>query len=703
VWGATGLDTALDWPSQPLERMKLAGIDLGGTFTDIIFADLDTKKVSIYKVPSMPGDPSQALIDGVAALDGGVRNLDFLVHGTTLATNALLTYDGAKVGVITTRGYRDILHIARHQRPLHYSIRQEVPWQDRPLARRRHRSVVSERLGPKGEVIVPLVEEEVRHVARELREAGVEAIVVAFINSYRNPVHEERAQEIVQQECPELFVTTSSSLFPQFREYERFSTAAINAFVGPKVRAYLRRLEDWMDAEGTEAELRLMRSNGGAATSEFAANHPVTLLLSGPAGGVLAAQRIGSALGRNRVISFDMGGTSADIGIITPSGVVEAAARDTWVAGYPVLAPMIDIHTVGAGGGSIAYVDSGGAFRVGPRSAGAEPGPAAYGRGGMDATVTDANLVLGRLVPDHFLGGKMTLEPRLAHEAVTRLAEHLGLGLLDAAAGALTIVNQNMATAIRSRTIQKGHDPREFSLMAFGGAGPLHAVDVARSLDIPEVIVPMYPGLTSAFGLLSADLKYDLIRNEFMLHDDADLDRLNDDFDSLDREARQQLDRDGVGENERTILHAADCRYVGQGYELRVPMPTERLNPDVLDGLWLAFHQLHNDEYGRSFPNNPIELVNIRVVAIGEMPKIPRLSGPREGTRESALVDRRSVYFHDGSGLAAEEAAFYERARLPVGACVEGPAILLQVDSTVVVPPDSMAEVLGTGDLIIKV
>jgi N-methylhydantoinase A len=683
--------------------MKLSGIDVGGTFTDVILVDTDGGEVRIHKVPSTPDDPSRGLIEGVEGLDGGVAELSFLVHGTTLATNALLQHAGAKVGMITTRGYRDILHIARHQRPQHYSIRQEVPWQDRALIRRRYRKVVSERIGPRGEVIAPLDEEAVRRAARELGEAGVEAILIGFINSYRNPEHEQRAREIVLGECPDLFVTTSASLFPQFREYERFSTGAINAFVGPKVRNYLRRIEGWMRDSGGSAELRLMRSNGGVATGEFAADYPASMLLSGPAAGVLAGARIGRANGREKVITFDVGGTSADIGIVTKRGITEAAARDTWIAGYPVLAPMIDIHTVGAGGGSIAYVDAGGAFRVGPRSAGADPGPACYRRGGTEPTVTDANLLLGRLRADYFLGGEMALDVEPARAAFVSLAERLGLDLLETAAGVITLVNQNMATAIRSRTIEKGHDPREFSLVAFGGAGPLHAVEVARSLGIPEVIVPVYPGLTSALGLLSTDLKYDLIRNEFMLDGEADVERLDSHFQELDRQARQQLARDGVAESGMELAHAADCRYVGQGYELRVPISTDRLDADALAQLWRDFHQMHEDEYGRSFPGNAIELVNIRVVAVGEMPKIPSFRGPREGSTDEALVDEQVVRLPgpDG-GLDAHTARFFERTRLPVGATVEGPAILLQVDSTVVVPPEASVEVLETGDLMIR-
>lgn len=684
--------------------MKLAGADVGGTFTDVIVVDTDSKAVRIHKVPSTPEDPSEGLIEGLRSAGDDSMGVDFLAHGTTIATNSLLQYDGAQVGMITTRGYRDILHIARHQRPLHYSIQMEVPWQDRALIRRRNRKVVTERLGPKGEVITPLEEEEVANVARELKEAGVESIVIGFINSYRNPEHEERARSIVEEVYPEAFVTTSASLFPQFREYERFTTAAINGFVGLKVRNYLVHLRERMRKEGVKAELRLMRSNGGVATEEFAARYPATLLLSGPAAGVLAGAHIGNASGRTKLITFDMGGTSADIGIVTPHGIAEATARDTWIAGYPVLIPMIDVYTVGAGGGSVAYIDPGGAFRVGPRSAGARPGPACYGLGGTEATVTDANLVLGRLRADHFLGGAMTVKPELAEKAISNLGSRLGLSTLDAAAGVVTLVNHNMANAIRSRTIQKGHDPRQFTLVAFGGAGPLHAADLARSLDVPEVIVPVYPGITSAMGLLSTDLKYDLIQNEFMLDGEVDLDRLNRDFKRLDAEARAQLKRDGVAEDAVQILHAADCRYVGQGYELRVPMPAGELTSETIKRVWDEFNGLHKEEYGHAFPGNPIELVNIRVVATGHLPKMPEVPPPSAGSLKAAQIDGAEVYFAaNGGGLKAHMARFYERSRLPVGARMTGPAVLLQVDSTTLVPPGASAEVLKTGDLLIRV
>src|SRR5437764_641622 len=556
--------------------MILVGVDVGGTFTDIVLTDTTSRRSYIHKVPTTTDDPSHSMVEGLLDLAGqialDVSRLDHTFHGTTIATNAVLTYDGARTGMITTEHYRDVIHIARHQRPQHYSLMQEVPWQDRPLVQRRFRKVVRERVTPpRGAVEVALDEAATRQAIRELKDAEVEAIAVCFLFSYLNPAHEERVRALIAEEYPEAFVSTSASVFPQFREFERFTTAALNAFVGPKVQRYVRHLESAVTQAGITADLHLMRSNGGVATAQSAAHMPVTLLFSGPAAGVLGGEWIGQLAGRRRLITFDVGGTSADIGIVTERGFVEASARDTRIGGYPVMVPMIDIETIGAGGGSIAYVDTGGAFRVGPRSAGATPGPACYGRGGAEPTVTDAHLFLGRLDAQHFLGGQMPLYPDLAGMAIEGLAGRLGLSREEAAEGIVTIVNSNMANAIRGVTVQKGHDPRECTLVAFGGAGPLHAVEVAESLEIPEVLVPPHPGITSAMGLLTTDLKYDTIRTEFMVSAAVDEDKLNQDVAALEDTVRRQLLSDGLAASKIKIIRAADCRYVGQGYELRVP------------------------------------------------------------------------------------------------------------------------------------
>ncbi|MBI1735785.1 MAG: hydantoinase/oxoprolinase family protein [Candidatus Rokubacteria bacterium] len=686
--------------------MKLVGVDVGGTFTDIVYSDTERDLTLVHKVPTTPGDPSVGVLAGIREL--AQRNgidpaaIDHVFHGTTIATNAVLEGKGARTGMITTRGYRDIIHVARHQRPQHYSIMQEMPWQNRPLVRRRHRKVVSERLSPpRGDVLVPLAEDEVRAAARELRAEGVEAIAVCFLFSYLDPRHEERARRIVQEEFPEAFVTGSAALSPQFRVFERFTTAAMNAFIGPKVRSYVVHLAEGLKGAGLGAELHIMASNGGVATAGMVSDRPVLTLLSGPAAGVLGGAWTGALSGRRRLITFDVGGTSADIGLVVDGAYSEATARDTWIAGYPVLVPMIDIHSIGAGGGSIAWIDQGGAFRVGPRSAGAQPGPAAYARGGTEPTVTDANLVLGRLDRDNFLGGEMTLDVEAARRAIGELARRLALDELEAAEGVLTILNSNMANAIRSRTVQKGIDPRQFSLVAFGGAGPLLGAEVAAMLAIPEVIVPPHPGITSAVGLLTTDLKYDAIRTEFQVQGELDVDRLDRDFRDLQESLARRFGEDGLPVDQVSFARAADLRYVGQGYELRVPIAAGRIDEARLVDAFEAFHRLHEGEYGHSFRQSAIEIVNIRVAGVGRMPKIGRPAVTHGRSLDEARVKTGRCVFRVDGRLQPFETSFYQRRRLPLDEPVAGPAVILQTDSTTVVPPGWSATADRGGNLIL--
>ena len=688
--------------------MYLIGVDVGGTFTDIVFADTESGRTLIHKTPTTKDDPSRGVVAGIGELcrrfDLPREAIDHVLHGTTIGTNAVLEHDGAVTGMITTAGYRDIVHIGRHQRPQHYSIRQEIPWQDRPLVRRRHRLTVAERLAPpRGEELVPLDEAAVREAAGALRAEGVEAIAVCFLFSYLNAAHEKRAQEIVREEFPDCFTSTSAEVAPQFREFERFTTALLNAFVGPRLRDYVARLASCLGGEGFAADLHVMCSNGGVATPATVAKIPVSTLLSGPAAGVLGGAWSGALSRRDRLITFDVGGTSADIGIVVDGRFAEATARDTWIGGYPVLAPMIDIHTIGAGGGSIAYVDSAGAFRVGPRSAGADPGPAAYGRGGIEPTVTDANLVLGRLDPGNFLGGAMRLDPTAARRAIDGLSARLGLGPEETAEGVLTILNANMANAISSRTVQKGLDPRGFALVAFGGAGPLHAAEVARALGIPEVIVPAYPGITSAVGLLTTDLKYDAVRTEFQAGDTIDLDRLDTDLAAMQRELARQLAADGIAPEDTVFERSGDLRYVGQGYELRVPFPEGELDRAALAEIFARFAELHRVEYGHVFEASPIEIVNIRVTGIGRMPKITPPRPASGGSLGEALVKTAQCAFRHNGALQVMATPFYRRDLLPLEQPIAGPAIVLQTDSTTVVPPGTILIAEVGGNLILTI
>ena len=686
--------------------MKLIGVDVGGTFTDVVLTDTTSRQTRIHKVPTTPRDPSAGVLQGIievcAAHGLDRRGINHVLHGTTIATNAVLEQTGAVAGMVTSDGYRDIVHIGRHQRPQHYSIQQEVPWQDRVLVKRRHRKTVRERrIPPAGEVLTPLDEDDVRQAARELKAAGVEAVAVCFLFSYIDPSHEFRAADIIREEFPQAFVTTSASVSPQFREFERFTTATMNAYIGPKVAGYVNTLEHELKRQGVGGDLHIMGSNGGVATAPLVLEKPILTVLSGPAAGVLGGLWSGALSERRDLITFDVGGTSADIGIVRDGMCAEATARDTWIAGYPLMVTMMDIHTIGAGGGSIAYVDHGGAFKVGPRSAGAAPGPAAYGRGGIEPTVTDANVVLGRLDPDNFLGGAMTLDTAAAHRVIGDLAAQVGLGMEETAEGVLTILNANMANAIRSRTVQKGIDPRDFSLVAFGGAGPLHGAEVAAQLGMTEIIVPPYPGITSAVGLLTTDLKYDLIKTEFQVQGRIDFDKLNADLASMEKELAAQLAAAGIEAPQMQFARSGDLRYVGQGYELRVDLPPGDIDEAAIEQVWRDFDAVHTSEYGHVFPDNPIEIVNVRLTGIGVMTKIGPPTASSGRRLDDALVKTGRCLFRVSDALESFETPFYARDKLPLGQAIDGPAIILQTDATTVAPPASRCVAQADGNLII--
>lgn len=689
--------------------MKLIGVDIGGTFTDVMYTDTDTDVSYIHKTPTT-ADPSIGMVKGITELCDryGINReeIDHVFHGTTIATNAILEHKGAKVGFITTEGYRDLLQIGRHQRPENYSLTQEIPWQDRAIMQRRDRRTVPERMvvkDGKAREAIPLDEPAVVQVLDDFKKEGVDSVVIGFLFSYLDDAHEERAAEIVREKFPECFVTKSSTISPQFREFERFMTACLNGFVGPKLKGYVASLESRLRDEQIDCDLLIMTSNGGVANSTRVSEKPVYTLLSGPAAGVLGGQWAGKLSGHDRLITFDIGGTSADIGIVTESGFAEATAGDTWIAGFPVQVPMIDINTIGAGGGSIAYIDAGGAFNVGPESAGSLPGPACYGRGGTEPTVTDAVLVLGRLDPENFLGGEMEIYPEKATKAVSNLASKLGLGLYETAEGILTIVNNNMANAIRSRTIQKGFDPREFSLAALGGGGPMLSVEVAKILDIPEVIVPPYPGITSATGLLTTDLKYDAVQTIFLSSDKVDIGYLNERFGALESNISQQLKEAGFKEDKISLERYFDCRYVGQGYELRISVPSGTIDEKNINTIWETFHKRHEREYGHAFKEAPIEIVNMRVIGIGDMPKIGDLNFA-EGSHsiEEAKVKVAPAWFRIDGELKSFDTPHYKKDKLPVEVPFTGPCIILQKDTTTVITPDCEVRVLANGSMVIK-
>ncbi len=688
--------------------MKRLGVDVGGTFTDLIYVDDDGGTILVHKLPTTPEDPSQGTVQGIqelTALAGEDPSaLDQVFHGTTIATNIVIEHNGASVGLITTEGYRDILHIARHKKPLNFSNYQDLPWQRYPIVRRRYRLTVPERIVKDGSVLVPLDEEKARAQVRKLKEAGVEAVAVCFLFSFLNPVHEARVAEIVREEFPEAFLSVSSEVLPQYREYERFSTVCLNAFIGPKVSRYIRRLEEQLEALNVRTKLHLMTSASGVATPEGAIARPVNLLMSGPVAGVVGGIWAGKQAGYGNVITLDVGGTSADIGLAQEGRLRMKHLLDTKVGPYQAMIPMVDVDTIGAGGGSIAYVDQGGIFRVGPRSAGADPGPAAYGRGGTEPTATDAMVNLGWLLPEAFLGGAMNLRADLARKAFEDgPAKALGMSVEEASMGAVQILTHSMVQSIEENSVRKGYDPRDFALIAEGGAGPLFAAQIALEVGTPWVLVPPYPGITSAMGLLATDMVYEYVSTAYQRLSTLDAAVLGRRFDELEAQARAQLEADGVPADRLVIQRVADCRYLGQGYELRVDVGSGEIDSAWIEKARADFHDTHEREYSRRFEESDIEIPNVRVRAIGLMP--PLATPETEDGSESAgdaLRHEGEAWFLVGGGLAQVPTRYYDRSALKAGNRLDGPAIVNQYDSTTVIPPGLTARVDRFGNVIIN-
>ncbi len=692
--------------------MIRVGVDVGGTFTDIVLErtrgdGAGGQQVVVTKVPSTPQDQSEGVVSGVlqvcriAGVEPG--DIDALFHGTTVATNMVIERNGAEVGMLTTKGFRDILHMARHKRPHNFSLQFDVPWQSKPLVKRRNRIPVTERLSPPtGEVEVPLDEAEVREAAELFKKRGLDAVIIGFLFSFLNDAHEARAAEIVREVMPDAFVCTSSETVNVMREYERFSSTAMNAYIGPKTARYLRALEQRLRDNGVEAIVRIMQSNGGISTIENSSERPIGLLLSGPAGGVIGGRWTGENCDTGNVITIDIGGTSADISVIQNGELRIKNPRDTEVASLPVLVPMIDIDAIGAGGGSIAYIDSGGAFRVGPRSAGADPGPACYGNGGTEPTVTDAQVALGRLDAEHFLGGDLTIDAALAEKAIEEhIARPLGLSVTDAALGILRIINNNMALAINGNSVAKGIDPRGFTLMGFGGAGPLHVAALADMIHAKDAISPLQPGITAAMGLLVTDLQYEYTRSVVAMLDTADdetFDKLNAIADELTAEADAQLASDGIAEGDRSFKKVMECRYVGQGFELRAEMPDAPLTKDNVQAVIDAFFDVHQQQYGHAFRDQVTEAVTLRVVANAAVPplELPKLDRGGRSDPDEARTHMRRTVFDDGQPVDTPR---YDRLKLKADDTVSGPAIVTQHNSTTLVPPGYTATVLAKGDL----
>ena len=673
------------------------GIDIGGTFTDLAIVDEASGDTSVIKVPSTPGDYAAGVIGALGSAPGG-HEVSFLSHATTVVTNAILESKGARTALVTTRGFRDVLEIRRQARGELYNMFQPVP---QVLVPRHLRLEVTERTDAAGQVVTPLAMEEVDQLAAFLRDHQVEAVAVSLLFSFLNPDHEQRLGDSLRRQLPGVKVFLSSEVLPEVREYERTSTTAVCAYVAPILESYLNTLSSFLE-EGDYPPLHLMGSRGGVLTVDEGLRMPAALVESGPAAGVVASASLGQQLAVPDLVSFDMGGTTAKASLIEAGEVAvttdyevggSGSQRRRWLqgAGHPIKAPVVDLLEVSAGGGSIAWVDDGGGLRVGPHSAGADPGPACYGAGGQDATVTDADMVLGYLNPHRFLGGEMQLWPDLAAQAVRRnVGDKLGLDLLEAAQGVVDIVNAGMADALRKISIERGHDPRSFSLVAFGGAGPVHAGRLAQELGMGTVVIPPNPGAFSAVGLVSTDLQRDYVRTVHSPLAVEMLPRVQAMYQQMEAEARDMLARSDVDSDLWQLRRSMDLRYPYQAYELTVPVAADEVSHEGLEQIAQRFHQAHQTVYGHHSPQQSVHLVNLRVVAVGKLPRsyASRPVQGRSGPLAQARVGSRQVFFRE-TGLTA--CPIYERERLPIDTPIPGPAILEEASSTIVVYPNQQA------------
>jgi len=669
------------------------GVDVGGTFTDVVVAD--EAGLTMCKVPSTPDAPDRGVLDGVDA--AGERAgfapeaVTFFGHGTTVATNALLEREWAETALVTTEGFRDAVEIGRQTRPNLYDLRAEKP---APIVERDRRYEVPERLDRRGEVVDPLDEEAARAVARAVADSDVESVAVAFLFAFENDAHERRMRELLGEEGIEAETSLSSEVLPEIREYERTLATSINAALKPVMNRYLGRLETGVADAGVPAALKVMQSNGGVASAAVTRERPVNTLLSGPAAGVRGAAHVAGESGVDDVLTMDMGGTSCDVSLVRDGDTV--VTTEGQVGDYPVTVPMVDVHTIGAGGGSIAWVDEGGSLRVGPRSAGADPGPICYGRGGTAPTVTDAHLLLGRIDPAAFFEGSAD-ESTVRAAVRESVADPLGLSVAEAAQGFLDVANANMERALRVVSVERGHDPRDFSLVAYGGAGPLHAAELAAELDVPRVVVPRSAGVLSALGLLISDAVHEEGVSAVRPWAEVDPTELTERFEAMERDGRERLAAEGYPPDRRRFERVVDLRYRGQSFDLRVPVPGGALDAATLDAVAERFHERHERRYGHASPDEPVELVTVRLRSRGVVDP-PSLSMDDGGTSDPVPRTTRAARF-DGE---VDETPVYDRSALGPGADVAGPAVIEGVESTAVVPPEADAHVDDLGNVVIE-
>jgi len=675
---------------------QIVGVDVGGTFTDLVLFDTETESVKIAKVPSTPENQAFGVMQALESAGATMETLNTVIHGTTITTNALLERKISRVGLITTQGFRDVLELGRRTRPKPYGMTGSFEC----IIPRELRLEVRERVDCDGEIVEELNEADVRKAVEELLESGVEAVIIHFLHSYKNVIHERKTEEIVKELWPNPFITRGSALVSEFREYERGTTAAINAAIQPVLHRYIERLQQKLKEGGYSRDLLVMQGNGGTVSSGIVSTDAVKTVMSGPASGVMAAAYTASKSGFERVVTYDMGGTSCDVGLIVNS-IPQVTSELEIEYAMPIHVPMVDVHTIGAGGGSLAWVNDAGLLQVGPESAGAQPGPICYGRGGQKPTITDANLILGRLNPKALL----SVNNPVSLETVRKLMqEQVGaqLGLEDAEATAAAIVqiaNMNMAGALRLVSLARGHDPRDFALFAFGGAGPLHSVALAKELGIPKVLVPMRPGITNAVGCVVADVRHDYVNSINVPLAQAEMDQVDEIFAAQIDAGKTIIESEGVEIEELIIVHDVDMQFQGQTHILNFPVNDTKLTRESLQ---TAFEKAYWNRFEVELPEIRAVLVNLHTAVIGRRKPVPLTSLIAETEQKTQIEDCktgiRRAWFESGW----QETPIYERESLPLKASFKGPAIIEQLDTTIIVEPDNKVEVDLDGNLIIS-
>ncbi|HRX37547.1 MAG TPA: hydantoinase/oxoprolinase family protein [Aestuariivirga sp.] len=671
---------------------NVLGIDVGGTFTDFVAYDPRTREVRVWKELSTPTDPVTGIISGLSQ-HSNVAGIDNLRIGTTVATNALLERKGATVAYVTTKGFRDVPFIQRGNRKYHYDMSWVKP---KPLMKRRHCFELDERIDAYGQVVTPLKDDDVRRVAAEIRATPeIQAVAVCLLFSYLNPDHELRVRDILMEELPDLALSISYHVLPKWKEYERASTTIADAYLKPVVSKQLKMMRGRLDAAEVRSPAVIIKSNGGEMTLDAASEAPAQMVLSGPTGGVIASRYVTEELDISHLVTIDMGGTSTDVStVINKKESFTTAFEIEW--GVPVQVPMIDIRTIGAGGGSIAWIDKGGMLQVGPQSAGANPGPACYGRGGTSPTVTDANLVLGRINPDNFLGGRMKLDVKAARAALGGIAKQLGQSIEETALAIARIVDNNMVGALRSVLIERGFDPRDFTLCTFGGATPLHASALMREMGIPRAVVPVHPAQFSAYGFIMTNARVDRQRTTQFISTKFDAERANTIMSDLVSESLDELKTQGYRRGIE-IYRALELRYLGQNYELELPLKVEKFTDANIEAIWKNFHSTHKARFGFSTPGEIIEIVNFTVTAVARTAK-PELAGLKSSKAKPKPREVRKVWFIGG----AHDVPVYDRAHLLAGQSIDGPALIEESASVTVLEPGYRLKLHSHGHMLIE-